>query len=166
MPQFYQVLKADPIGDPFTPNQPGAKPLQSYWCQVKDVEEAVMITKQIPNTPSLTEGHYGVLEQRTSKKGNPYWKFTSMQIPQGESKPRYAADSAPVQQAPSGVSAGMFHVLEQRVSNLEALLATPKQDEPKVEAPVDKAKLEEIFGEEIDDPIELPPRGDGDKYEP
>lgn len=90
MPQFYRVLKADPLDGTYTPNKPGAKPLQSFWCQVEGVEEPVMMSKQVPNTPSLTEGHYGVLESRTSAKGNSYWKFTSMPIPQGQSKPKYA----------------------------------------------------------------------------
>ena len=166
MPQFYQVLKADPIGDPYTPSMAGAKPLQSFWCQVEGVEEGVMISKQVPNTPSLTEGHYGVLEQRTSKKGNQYWKFTSMQMPQGTSKPRYDAQPE-AQAAPSGVSAKMFHELEQRVTNLETLLATPSlttSSKPETTeakegvggGEITKEELEDIFGGEMADPVDIP----------
>lgn len=162
MPQFYRVLKADPIGDPYTPSMAGAKPLQSFWCQVEDVDDPVMISKQVPNTPSLTEGHYGVLEQRTSAKGNPYWKFTSMQMPQGTSKPKYDAASAPVQQDTSGVSAKMFHDLEQRVSNLEKLMATPAVEDKAVGvagSETTKEELEDIFGGSLDI-VDIPSKED------
>ena len=150
MPQFYRVLKADPLDGEFTPNKPGAKPLKSFWCQVEGVELPVMISKQVPNTPSLTEGHYGVLEPRHGAKSE-YMKFTSMQIPQGESKPRYDAASAPVQQSSevSGVTAKMYHDLEQRVTNLESLLGSPSP-ERQVNEEVDKAKLDDIFGADLD----------------
>lgn len=105
MPQFYRVLKADPLGDPYTPNRPNAKPLQSFWCQVAGVVEPVMMSKQVPNTPSLTEGHYGVLEDKVSQSGNAYKKFTSMQTPQGTQRPRYDAQEATTQSAPTATQA-------------------------------------------------------------
>lgn len=90
MPGFYRVLKADPLDGEYTPDMPGAKPIKSYWCQVEGEELPVMMSKQVPNTPSLTEGHYGVLEDKQSAKGTKYKKFTSMQIPQGQRKPQYS----------------------------------------------------------------------------
>lgn len=174
MPQFYRVLKADPLGEPWTnPNVVGAKPTQKFWCQVEGVDEPVMIGKQVPNTPSLTEGHYGVLEDATSSKGNAYKKFTSMQIPQGTSKPQYAGVTEPqpagTAQVDDTIVPTWFHpyarVLKEvaeyvREQRGEAAIVNPAPEEPDTateehkEEPMagttlTKAELDDMFGGEV-----------------
>lgn len=148
MPQFYKVLKADPIGDPFTPNRPNAKELQSFWCQVEGQNLPVMMNKQVPNTPSLTQGHYGVLELAHGKNTD-YMKFTSMQVPQGTSIPTYGA--APTSETSSD--------LESRVKKLEDAVFGGEDTQPKGVAGSNTTKedLEDIFGEDLD-VQDIPPR--------
>lgn len=177
MPNFYRVLKADPLDGEFTPNKPGAKPLKSFWCQVEGADSPVMITKQVPNTPSLTHGHYGVLEPRRSAKGTQYYKFTSMQRPEGVSVPSYDATEAqaqPTAQAAQPASdqteiPNWFHPFAIMIRELwddmkerkaeETIVAAPHSEETATEnydKPIDKAKLDAIFGEELPDPVEVP----------
>lgn len=183
MPQFYRVLKADPLDGEYTPDKPNAKPLKSFWCQVEGVDEPVMMTKQVPNSPSLTEGHYGVLEQRVSGKGNKYWKFIGMQMPQGERKPHYdgsvATESAspapaaphpsnqadiPLWFAPFGIMLKEIYdyVQERKGTPLTQhdVLTEAAKDEPvKTEGigggNISKDELEEIFGGPMADPVDL-----------
>lgn len=103
MAEFYKILKADPMGDPYTPNQPGAKPILSYWCQVEGQDKAVMIGKQVRDDgqPALVPGQhvYGNLMYAKSQKGNEYWKFKSEQVPQGVQRPADSPAQATAQQA-------------------------------------------------------------------
>ena len=103
MADFYKVLKADPLGEPYTPSQPGAKPIQSYWCQVEGQEKAVMIGKQVreDGTPALYAGQhvYGDLMYAKSQKGNEYWKLKSAQVPEGITRPADSPAQAAAQAA-------------------------------------------------------------------
>lgn len=87
MAQFYKILKAEPLGDPWTPNRPGAKPIQNWWCQVDGQEKAVSIGKQVGNElrPGMTV--YGDLKYAKSQRGVVYWKFDSQKIPEGVTPP-------------------------------------------------------------------------------
>lgn len=102
MAQFYKVLKADPLGDPWTPNQPDAKPIQNYWCQVEGEELAVSIGKQVPNTITPGESVYGDLMKAQSQKGTNYWKFKSQKVPDGVQRPANSPAQAQAQQATGG----------------------------------------------------------------
>lgn len=93
--KFFRVLKADPLGDPWTPNIAGAKPIQTFWCQFEGVEHPVQMSKQVPNTPSLTYGQFGYLVPAKSQKGTDYYKFKSQKAPDELEQPRYAAADAP-----------------------------------------------------------------------
>lgn len=103
MAQFYKVLKADPLGDPWTPNAPDAKPIQNYWCQVENEELAVSIGKQVGNTLAAGEYIYGDLMKAVSQKGTDYWKFKSQKVPEGVTRPASTPAQATAQQA-TGVS--------------------------------------------------------------
>lgn len=103
MSDFYKVLKADPLGDPWTPNQPGAKPIQNYWCQVEGQALAVSIGKQARDDgqPALTPGThvYGDLMYAKSQKGTEYWKFKSVKVPEGVQRPADSPAQAQAQAA-------------------------------------------------------------------
>lgn len=92
--KFYRVLKADPLGEPWTPKAEGAKPLQTFWCQFEGVDKDVSMSKQVPNTPSLTYGQFGYLVDAVSQKGTEYYKFKSVKAPEELEQPRYAASDA------------------------------------------------------------------------
>jgi hypothetical protein len=87
MSNFYKVLKADPLGEPWTPNAPGASPIQNYWSQIEGEDWPVSIGKQLPNTVAPGDVIYGDLMKETSKKGTDYWKFKSARIPEGTAIP-------------------------------------------------------------------------------
>ena len=99
MADFYKILKADPLGDPWTPNQPGAKAIQNYWCQVEGQALAVSIGKQEGNTLNPGEYVYGDLMYAKSQKGTEYWKFKSQQVPEGVQRPASTPAQAQAQQA-------------------------------------------------------------------
>lgn len=99
MAQFYKVLKADPLGDPWTPSFEGAKPTQNFWCQFEGVEKNVSVGKQVPNTLVPGEQVYGDLVYAKSQKGNEYWKFKSQKVPDGVQRPASSPAQAQAQQA-------------------------------------------------------------------
>lgn len=87
MADFYKVLKADPLGEPWTPNKPGAKPIQNYWCQVDGQELPVSIGRQEGNPLHPGQHVYGDLVFTKSQKGNTYLKFKSAQVPDDVTRP-------------------------------------------------------------------------------
>lgn len=99
MAQFYKILKADPLGEPWTPSQPGAKAIQNYWCQVEGEEWAVSVGKQVGNTLVPGQHIYGDLLKARSQKGNDYWKFKSVQVPDDVQRPADTPAQATAQQA-------------------------------------------------------------------
>lgn len=103
MSQFYKVLKADPLGDPYTPNFQGAKPTQTYWCQFEGVDKDVSVGKQVRDdgAPALVPGQqiYGDLMYAKSQKGTEYWKFKSAKVPEGVTRPADSPAQATAQQA-------------------------------------------------------------------
>ena len=99
MAEFYKILKADPLGAPWTPNAPDAKPIQNYWCQVDGEELAVSIGKQVGNSITPGESVYGDLMKATSQKGTNYWKFKSQKVPEGVTRPASSPAQATAQQA-------------------------------------------------------------------
>ena len=88
MSDFYKILKADPLGDPWTPKQPGASPIQTWWCQVDGQELDVSIGKQVGNTLTPGQHVYGDLMYAKSQKGTEYWRFKSQKIPDDVAKPQ------------------------------------------------------------------------------
>jgi len=99
MAQFYKILKADPLGEPWTPSQEGAKPIQNYWCQVEGEELAVSIGKQVGNSLNPGEHVYGDLMKAQSQKGTNYWKFKSSKVPEGVTRPANSPAQATAQAA-------------------------------------------------------------------
>ena len=104
MADYYKVLTASPLGEPWTPNFPDAKPLQSYWCQFENVDKDVKITKQVPNVVSPGDQVYGDLAYAKSQKGNEYWQFKSQKTPDGQ--PRATSAPQATAQAATGQSTG------------------------------------------------------------
>lgn len=96
MAQFYKVLKADPLGEPWTPNQPNAKPIQNYWCQVEGMDESVSIGRQVDNPLTPGVHVYGDLNYAKSQKGTVYFKFKGVKVPDGVQRP-VDAPSTPAQ---------------------------------------------------------------------
>lgn len=176
MADYYKVLTADALGEPYTPNFPDAKPLQSYWCQVEGQDKQVMITRQVGNPVQPGDQVYGDLAYAKSQKGNEYWKFKSQKVPDGMPRPVSATQQV-VQQAtgaaPVNASTSIpewfipfakqidyiyreMHALEDKPS---ALLETPlsqhdvlkevmKPEEP-IMTPEQQAEFDEMFGGDI-----------------
>jgi hypothetical protein len=96
MAQFYKVLKADPLGDPWESH---GKMNQSFWCQVEGEELAVKINKQVPNIVQPGQNVYGNLMKAKSQKGTDYWQFKSEQVPDGVQRPADTPAQAQAQQA-------------------------------------------------------------------
>lgn len=104
MAEFYKILKADKLGDPWTPNAPGAKPVQNWWCQVEGLDKDVSIGKQVGNDLRPGMHVYGDLKYAKSQKGTEYWKFQSQQIPDDVQRP--VDDPATPAQATAQASVG------------------------------------------------------------
>lgn len=102
MAEFFKILKADPLGDPWTPSQPGAKPVQNYWCQVEGQDKDVSIGRQVGNPLTPGQHVYGDLTYAKSQKGNEYWKFKSVQVPEDVQRPADSPAQAQAQQAVGG----------------------------------------------------------------
>lgn len=109
MAQFYKVLKADPLGEPWTPNAPGAKPVQNYWCQLEGLDKDVSIGKQVRDDGrvALSPGQhvYGDLVYAKSQKGTEYWRFKSVQVPEDVQRPADSPAQATAQAATTDMSA-------------------------------------------------------------
>lgn len=169
--EFYKILKADALGEPWAPNKPGAKAIQNYWCQVEGQEKAVSIGKQVreDGQPALHAGQhvYGNLMYAKSQKGTEYWKFKGEMVPEGVTRPTDAPATpaqATAQQA-TGVSMGaqmpewfmpVANQIDYIFREMRKMDTEIQQDEVKPETykrpevePVDEetqAKIDEIFG--------------------
>jgi len=163
MAQFYEILKADPLGEPWTPNAPDAKPIQNYWCQVKEEDLPVSIGKQVGNTVSPGDHVYGDLMKATSQKGTQYWKFKSQRVPDDVKRPANSPAQAAAQASLGDDMPAWFvpvyNMLEyiykefQKMNGEEtAELKEPEADKPEQIAgnepldPETKAQLDDIFG--------------------
>ena len=161
MADFYKVLKADPMGEPWTPNVPNAKALQNYWCQVEGQDKAVMIGKQVRDDgqPALTPGQqvYGNLLYAKSQKGTEYWKFKSEKVPDGVTRPASTPAQATAQAAVGVVgdaipqwAVPLYNMTEYIYKEMRKMddnppveVASPMKAEPK--------KVEQVAGEPIDE---------------
>lgn len=128
MAQFYTLTEVSMMGDPYFPPEPGAKPVQSYWCQVAEEELPVMIGKQVRDDgqPALQVGDqvYGELLKRTSGKGNPYWKYKSEKIPEGTPRPQQAprTPAQAVAQETIGAVPGWFLPVANQINDIERMV--------------------------------------------
>lgn len=110
MSQFFKILKADALGEPWTPSSPNAKPIQNYWCQVEGQDKAVSIGKQVGNPLVAGQHVYGDLMYAKSQKGTEYWKFKGALVPEGVQRPADTPAQAQAQEATGGqtdISSGM-----------------------------------------------------------
>jgi len=186
MADFFKILKADPLGDPWTPQQPGAKPIQNWWCQVEGQDKAVSIGKQVGNSLHPGMHVYGDLKYAKSQKGTEYWKFSSVQIPEGVQRPADTPAQATAQQATGaegyadqwaqkntpvvgeGVPPWAIPLCNQvqfiynemkKMAGEEPIPEPPKQVEHVGGAPIDeetKATLDAVFGDEEPTPDVVP----------
>jgi len=154
MAQFYKVLKADPLGEPWTPNFPDAKPIQNYWCQVEGEEWDVSIGKQVPGTVTPGESVYGDLLKAKSQKGTDYWKFKSQKVPEGVQRPASTPAQAQAQAATTPVGDGvpgwavpLYNMVEYIYKEMKKM-DTDAEPEPPVEKP---AEVEQVAGEPLDE---------------
>lgn len=159
MADFYKVLKADPLGDPWTPTVPGAKPIQNYWCQVEGIEQAVSIGRQVGNELRPGMHVYGDLVFAKSQKGTQYWKFKGQKVPDDVTRPADSPAQTVAQQAVGDVSSavpGWFqpygNMIEYIYKEMKSVDATETKIEP-IEVPelepVDaetQATIDELFG--------------------
>lgn len=176
MADFHKILQADPLGEPWTPQQAGAKPIQNYWCQVEGQDWAVSVGRQVDNP--LTPGTYiyGDLTYAKSQKGTEYWKFKSQKVPEGVQRPASTPAQAVAQQA-VGVSGIVgdtvpgwfvpygnmirfcFDELKKMSDEPDKVIpgvGQPDPKQPKMEvvagAPIDEqtqATLNAVFGDEV-----------------
>lgn len=176
MADFYKILKADPLGDPWTPSAPDAKPIQNFWCQVEGQALAVSIGKQVGNTITPGEHVYGDLMYAKSQKGTEYWKFKSQKVPDGVQRPADSPAQAQAQAATGatpnvgegipGWAIPMYNMVEyiyhemKKMDTDAAATAEPTPEpaqgvEQVAGEPIDeetKAKLDDIFGKPDDAP--------------
>lgn len=164
MSDFYKILKADPLGEPWTPNEPGAKAIQNYWCQVEGQEKAVSIGKQVRDDgqPALSPGQhvYGDLMYAKSQKGTEYWKFKSAKVPEGVVRPAESPAQVAAQQAtgsqPTNMSGEMpdwFKPVANQIDYIARELRKMDADAPaaEVEALIKADEKElEVVGEPVD----------------
>lgn len=87
MAEFFKVLRADPLGEPWTPQQAGAKAIQNFWCQIEGQEQAVSVGRQVDNPLRAGMHIYGDLLFAKSQKGKQYWRFRGAKVPEGVSRP-------------------------------------------------------------------------------
>ncbi len=146
MSQFYKILKADPLGQPWTPNAPDAKPIQNFWCQAEGLDKDVSIGKQVPNTLTPGEQVYGDLMYAKSQKGTEYWKFKSAKVPDDVPRPASSPAQATAQQAtrPVDMSATQpdwFQPWANVLIDLQKDMKLLKGDEPLAEHPHYQSQL-------------------------
>lgn len=178
MPAFYKILKADPLGNPWTPNKPGAKPIQTWWCQVEGQDLAVSIGKQVGNTLRPGQHVYGDLVYAKSQKGNEYWKLNSQQVPEGVERPQddpstpaqaqaqaatggagYAEGWAeknkdeiiPKWFAPFGNMISYIYDYMKEMKDAEGNIVDLKDVPTDTPPPAEPAKVEQVSGEPIDE---------------
>ncbi len=172
MAEFYKVLKADPLGDPWTPSQPGAKPIQNYWCQVEGQDWAVSVGKQVGNALLPGQHIYGDLMYAKSQKGTEYWKFKGQKVPEDVQRPQddpstpaqataqQATGQAPIQgivgDGIPGWAVPLYNMVEYIYKEMRKMDDQPpaevKSPLAKEEAPApEPAKVEQIAGDPIDE---------------
>lgn len=157
MAQFYKILKADTMGDPYTAH---GNQLQSYWCQFEGVENSVMLSKKVGNTPQVGTHVYGDLVYAMSQKGNQYWKFKGSQVPEGVPFPADTPAQATAQEAtgatPSNVSGEVpawFRPVAAQLADMQKKLDYVYNDLKGVEpdVPFEEPKVEQVGGEPLDE---------------
>lgn len=164
MGQFYKILTADPLGEPYTPGFAGAKPTQSYWCQFEGVDNNVMMGKQVGNVPIPGSHVYGDLMYAKSQKGNEYWKFKSAKVPDGVQRPQDAPKPSGTQQYADNWSqevggqipawaVPLFNMIEAMAKDIKELKGEdvveeplPPTLEPEPISEEEKTMLDDIFG--------------------
>lgn len=150
MSQFYKILKADPLGDPWESH---GKSIQTWWCQVEDVDKDVSIGKQVGNNLRAGQHVYGDLMYAKSQKGNEYWKFKSAQVPEGVPRPADSPQQATAQAAVGevggqvpGWAVPLYNMVEYIYKEMKKM-ESPADDAP---APAPAKAVEQIGGDPID----------------
>lgn len=164
MTDFYKVLKADPLGEPWTPNVANAKPIQNYWCQVEGMEQPVSIGRQADNPLHPGTHVYGDLMFAKSQKGTQYWKFKSAKVPEDVQRPQddphtpaqAAAQTATKPDVSSAVPGwfqpygNMIEYIYKQMKDVDpASAGEPEPIEPQKLEPLDEATqatIDELFG--------------------
>jgi hypothetical protein len=164
---FFKILKADPLGEPWQPRAAGAKPVQNWWCQVEGQEWAVSIGKQVGNTLRPGQHVYGDLKYAKSQKGTEYWKFDSQQVPDDVQRPT-DDPSTPAQataQAATGAVVGdqipawaiplynMVEYIYNEMKKMDADAPPPKDAQTQLDTeptPEPAAGVEQLSGDPID----------------
>lgn len=158
MAEFHKVLKADPLGEPWTPNKPGAKPIQNYWCQVEGQDKSVAIGRQTDNPLRPGMHVYGDLMYAKSQKGTEYWKFKGSKVPEGVARPTDDPSTpaqATAQQAVDmsgqvpGWAVPLYNMVEFIYKEMKAMSTT--EEEPAVTTNEEHKGVEQIAGEPIDE---------------
>lgn len=161
MSEFYKILKADPLGDPYESH--GNK-IQTYWCQVEGQEKAVSIGKQEGNVLRPGQHVYGDLMYAKSQKGTEYWKFKGAKVPDGVQRPEdSAAPSTPANQqfdAPAWFIpyGNMIEAMHKHLGLVDSGIiegAKPAVKHEPAPTPDEKAKVDDLFNDEFDPAEEI-----------
>lgn len=165
MAGFYKILKADKLGDVWTPSMQGAKPLQRWWCQVEGQDKAVSINRQTDNELRPGQNVYGDLLYAKSQKGTEYWNFKGQKVPDGVQRPMDSPSTpaqAAAQEAVGGQMPAWFlptHNMVKYIYDEMKKLETPEphaqtkafndvmmDNEPAPATDAEKDMLDDIFG--------------------
>lgn len=157
MADFYKILKADPLGEPWTPNKPGAKPIQNYWCQVEGQDWAVNVGRQVDNPLRAGQHIYGDLTYAKSQKGTEYWKFKGQKVPDDVARPTDdpATPAQATAQAATGTVGGEVPgwavPLYNMVTEMHKIITGNDFDEPEPAKPAEPATGVEVLSGEVDE---------------
>lgn len=151
MAQFYKILKADPLGEPWESH---GKTNQTYWCQVEGEELAVSISKQVPNTLTPGQHQYGDLMKAKSQKGTDYWKFKGAQVPEGVQRPADSPAQAVAQEAVGdnipAWALPLYNMVEYIYKEMKKM-DTSADEEPEVEAKQEVKGVESLTDTPVDE---------------
>lgn len=150
MAQFYKILKADKLGEPWTSH---GKTNQTWWCQVEGVDQDVSIGKQVGNDLVPGMHVYGDLMVAVSQKGTNYFKFKGSQVPEGVQRPADTPQQATAQQAVdmTGQMPGWFVPVANQIQYIHDQMKAMDSSEPEpVVEPAKPAEVEDLGGEPLE----------------
>lgn len=139
MSQFYKLLKADKLGEPWDSH---GKKIQNWWCQFEGVSKDVAVGKHVGNELTVGQHLYGDLMVATSQKGTEYFKFKSAKVPEGVTRPADSPAQASAQEA-VGVEPAWFKEYAELIVNTHRMVRELHGGEAD-----EKVDLDGIFGDE------------------
>ena len=138
MAKFHKLIEASPMGDPWESH---GNQIQTWWCKVEGEDLGVSIGKKVGNTLRVGDHLYGDLIKAVSAKGNEFWKFKSVQVPEGMERPVSNNQGGDVNGSASSVAGNASEILRLLKENnriLKKLIGEEEDEETPEPAPVEE----------------------------